>query len=59
MDPDKTLRTAQLAARRVLNDGISEEDARQLAEAFDALDTWLRDGGFLPEQWQRNPAHDR
>lgn len=59
MDPNETLRTAQLAAKRVLNDGADAADAHQLAEAFDALDSWLRNGGFLPEQWQRNPSHDR
>lgn len=27
--------------------------ARDLAEAFESLDSWLRHGGFLPTDWQR------
>jgi hypothetical protein len=30
----------------------NEEDARRLAELVDALDEWLRSGGFLPRDWE-------
>jgi hypothetical protein len=34
---------------------IGAEDAtpKDLAEAFEELDDWLRKGGALPREWQR------
>lgn len=28
----------------------------QIREYFEALDDWIRDGGFLPSDWQPRPS---
>lgn len=42
-----------LSARRELD----AHDAYRLAELFNALDEWMRKGGYLPAVWEapRNP----
>lgn len=52
MDPDEALKLLQGLARR-LEDDVDEE-AREMAERFIALDDWLSQGGFLPREWARN-----
>jgi hypothetical protein len=60
MDPNETLRRM-----RELHTQWNEEaaiDSVDLAAAmfdyFDALDTWLSRGGFLPDAWQRQDAYN-
>ena len=58
MDPNAALENAREAARGVIeaidNGNIQALDvsASNLAEAFQALDTWLLRGGFKPDAWQ-------
>ncbi len=56
MDPNETLLTLRRLASW-LSDGngnevTREEAGRELAEAFESLDTWLSRGGFLPDEWR-------
>jgi len=60
MDPDAAHKQmVQLAARIIatLDKGSADADvsfdANDLAEAVQALDGWLRKGGFLPKAWGR------
>jgi len=58
MDPNAALKRCRKAAMRILADGRQlspDEEETALAEAFVALDGWLRRGGFLPRDWQRPP----
>ena len=56
MDPDECLlRSRQLAARIVNEEGTCGNDAVELAECFEALDRWLTRGGFYPRAWARLP----
>lgn len=50
MDPNEALKQAREAVAR-LKRGNEIDDAIDLAEAFEALDMWLTNGGFLPEAW--------
>lgn len=61
MDPQATLNIMLDRARAVLewcdenedaSEGI-EDDARELAEAVEALDAWISKGGFLPAAWDK------
>ena len=54
MDPNANL-TEQLRLARRLSDSPkpSAHDARRLAELVEALNDWLRNGGFLPKAWER------
>jgi len=57
MDPDAALEDARRAARAVLDwrgDVETDTDAYRLAEAFTALDGWLRGGGFPPADWRKD-----
>lgn len=54
MDPDEALARAREASQRYVS--VTTPDARELAardlvEAFDALDQWVSRGGFLPAAW--------
>lgn len=53
MDPDKALRNARAAAYEIMRDSLPAptQEAADLCEAFEALDGWLRAGGFLPAAW--------
>jgi hypothetical protein len=53
MDPDETLREMRAMVQSILAAGDSEPVALELAEKVDALDGWLRRGGFLPQEWVR------
>ncbi len=65
MDPNETLRLISEAyehAAQAVSD--QDEDAelaslRELRNAFEDLDTWIRRGGFLPYEWQPVPARQR
>lgn len=57
MDPDATLGKALALAQHILTDSdtgrgvISARMAIELAEYIQALDNWIRIGGYLPESW--------
>jgi hypothetical protein len=61
MDPNTVLLRARSAAQAVLDTPSNAyPEALVLAEAFDALDRWLSNGGFCPKAWQRKseePPH--
>jgi len=53
MDPNVTLRQLRAAVSDMAGDEF-EFDASAVgdaAELFEALDEWLSNGGFLPEDW--------
>ena len=57
MDPNETLRQLRKLVMFVLEDDTEPfqdltEKAESLATFFDALDDWLKGGGFLPTAWQ-------
>ena len=50
MDPNETLATLRnLSRETMLGNSV---DYMDLAEAFQALDSWLSNGGFLPKVWE-------
>ena len=58
MDPTETLRRLRELVTSVSVEAIEdvtalESDALELAECFEALDTWITKGGFLPNAWKR------
>jgi len=61
LDPDENLRESLLVAADVLEAVDGDEpmgeglldDAARLAELVQAMDEWLRGGGFLPAAWGR------
>ena len=57
MDPDANLAEQAKLARRILaaDDAgdYADHDASRLAELVEALDEWIRRGGFLPQAWKR------
>lgn len=56
MDPNETLRQIRALIQdvRTLKDD-PEDVARVLADRVEALDSWLRQGGFPPEAWREGP----
>jgi hypothetical protein len=59
MDPSETLKRIQaLAAKIIKQSELRDEDtsesldAYELAENVEALDGWLKRGGFLPKSWE-------
>ncbi len=58
MDPEANLKeqmalVLRLQAAEEREEGSVDPDALRLAELVDALDCWLRAGGFLPQVWRR------
>lgn len=59
MDPNETLRMIETACAHAANAAVDQdEDAeiaalRELRNAFEDLDEWIRNGGFLPAAWVR------
>lgn len=55
MDPNATLEALRELVRQWHEaDDLPEDfDATRALELFDALDTWLKRGGFLPTSWER------
>lgn len=56
MDPDANLREQlELAAHRLNGGDMTKEEwdaeADRLAELVQALDGWMRGGGFAPKAW--------
>lgn len=52
MDPDEVLRTIREIVQRITEDDHVESDLDELADAFESLDLWLSNGGFLPDEWK-------
>lgn len=60
MDPDATLVALQaLVGRAKAHQRLSQDDVERGAELFEALDTWLRNGGFLPTEWHLSTCMSR
>jgi hypothetical protein len=54
MDPDKVLEDARAVLARIRSKKLDyEDDAFDLADAFEALDAWMSNGGFSPKAWKR------
>lgn len=56
MDPTQALADARQALDDYRHSGaavLAITAADKLSAAFDALDGWLSNGGFLPAQWQQ------
>lgn len=62
MDPNETLKSLRAVAREVRaradaadREGVAlddlTEEAENLSTLFEALDTWISEGGFLPKSW--------
>lgn len=61
MDPNATLAEMVGLAELIQKDyededgnGVDQDDANRLAELVEALNNWIRNGGFLPTAWQDN-----
>lgn len=57
MDPNETLATLRNLSRETMlgnsvDTALAGYLAMDLAEAFQALDSWLSNGGFLPKVWE-------
>jgi hypothetical protein len=62
MDPEANLKeqmelVLRLQVAEEREEGSVDPDALRLAELVDALDCWLRSGGFLPAAWRRPPPN--
>lgn len=55
MDPNEALSNARLAlvTYRANPGDHYDPAAERLADAFEALDEWLTNGGFLPRDWHQ------
>jgi hypothetical protein len=60
MDPNETLaqiRNYRWRVEMAIDAGTNFEDLQELAaglaERVDALDNWIRNGGFLPDAWRQ------
>lgn len=57
MDPNETLKAIRKLLSIQLGDNgrpLSFDETDRLCNLFDSLDTWLKRGGFLPKQWQKD-----
>lgn len=52
MDPTANLAEQRRIVERIVN-GDSSADWSRLAELVEALDNWISNGGFLPQQWAK------
>ena len=53
MDPNANLEEQLRIAARIANGEELSTDAERLADLVEALDGWLKGGGFLPQRWER------
>jgi hypothetical protein len=57
MDPDANLVEQRRLSQDIIYDELLDETkANRLAELVQALDEWIKGGGFLPKAWQKNPS---
>lgn len=56
MDPDQCLAEIRLLVSQyeTASPTTAQQNYVELAEKITSLDEWLKLGGFLPEDWQRN-----
>ena len=56
MDPDANLEEQRRLAEEILDDESPVDNTKslRLAELVQALDEWIRAGGFLPGDWKRH-----
>jgi hypothetical protein len=55
MDPNSIITRLRLLTKRALaNAGLTEHESVEMAELFDALDKWIRNGGSLPASWSKD-----
>jgi len=52
MDPNAALAQMRIFAALIVDGKGTESEAIELAEAVQALDEWIKRGGFLPAAWQ-------
>lgn len=53
MDPSANLEEQLEIVEKVRRGQASFEDLDRLADLVEALDCWLKDGGFLPARWRQ------
>jgi len=56
MDPNSNLKEQLEITERMLDpdsEYVDSGDALRLAELVEALNEWIRKGGFLPKKWQQ------
>lgn len=51
MDPNETLRRIRILTALALMQGLTDEQTQELARLVNALDEWIRKGGFFPRDW--------
>ena len=52
MDPEEARKKMLRLADKIIGDSTPDpHTALELAETIQALDRWIRGGGFLPEEW--------
>ena len=57
MDPNATLADLRrLTILLLVNPNNGDDAAVRMAELFEALDSWIARGGFLPQTWARDHA---
>jgi hypothetical protein len=58
MDPNTVLDSLRTLAEYLRDEdaGVVLDYAEETADAFQALDSWLSNGGFLPHDWERKDA---
>jgi len=50
MDPNATLELIREAIEEIKADNPTDREL-DFIEAFENLDNWIKDGGFLPDDW--------
>lgn len=53
MDPNIALKNAREAVESLSKNGFKPGNTNKLLMAFMALDEWLKNGGFLPTDWNK------
>jgi hypothetical protein len=53
MDPDANLdEILSLVSDHYSRHGLDDDDVERLIDLIEALDGWLKNGGFLPAAWR-------
>lgn len=58
MDPNETLRVLRTFYKREIWD-FDYEEVCEILEHIWALDNWIKNGGFLPDDWQTSGLKER